>query len=93
MSKGECSKLPHIKTSSLGGIMLEHNGTIFNAHRYAITVDRSVTGVHVLQELTDNSIQYNSDETWVIVDSFKNRVITADTGTGIPKDIFQNNYL
>ena len=72
--------------------MLEHNGTIFNAHRYATTVDRSVTGVHICQELTDNSIQYGSTETSIIVDSRNNRIIAADTGTGIPEDIFCDNF-
>lgn len=72
--------------------MLEHNGEIFNAYRYATTVDRSVTGVHICQELTDNSIQYDANEVWVIVDSFNNRIVTADTGTGIPEEIFCDNY-
>jgi len=72
--------------------MLKHNGTIFNAHRYATTVDRSVSGVHVIQEYTDNSIQYGSKEVMVIVDSHKNQIITMDIGTGIAKDIFCTNY-
>ena len=92
MSTGECSKLPPQFTKQFGGIMLKHNGELINAYNYATTVHRSVSALHTLQELTDNSIQYKSDETGVIIDSFKNRVIAMDTGTGIPIDIFCDNY-
>ena len=64
--------------------MLKHSGQLINAYNYATTVDRSVSALHTLQEVTDNSIQYDSSETGIIVDAFKNRVITMDTGTGIP---------
>ena len=72
--------------------MLKHSGQLINAYNYAKTVHRSVSALHTLQELTDNSIQYKSDETGIIIDSFKNRVIAMDTGTGIPIDIFCDNY-
>ena len=50
------------------------------------------TAQRVVQELTDNSIQYNSKNIEVIVDSLRNRVAHFDDGDGIKPEIMETSY-
>ena len=65
---------------------------VVDSYRYIKTFEGSVSGVNVLHELIDNSIQYNSTEVTTIIDTHAKRIIHYDNGKGITTEIFCDCY-